>query len=83
MSKAFSLNHLTEGIKDRNNSAEGQRLVEKWTRTGLLRGLENTKRDNMARLLENQAAQVLREVNTIGGGGGSVGNNLYLNTTCI
>ena len=25
MSKAFTLNHLTEGIKDRNNSAEGQR----------------------------------------------------------
>lgn len=71
MSKAFSLNHLTEGIKDRNNSVEGQRLVEKWTRTGLLRGLEGPKRDNMARLLENQAAQVLREVNSIGNGGGS------------
>ena len=71
MSKAFTLNHLTEGIKDRNNSQEGARLVEKWTRTGLLRGLENTKRDNMARLLENQAAQVLREVNSIGTGGGS------------
>ena len=71
MSKAFTLNHLTEGIKDRNNSAEGQRLVEKWTRTGLLRGLESTKRDNMARLLENQAAQVLREVNSLGNGGGA------------
>ena len=75
MSKAFTLNHLTEGIKDRNNSAEGQRLVEKWTRTGLLRGLENTKRDNMARLLENQAAQVLREVNQLGGGGGSTSSS--------
>ena len=75
MSKAFTLNHLTEGIKDRNNSAEGQRLVEKWTRTGLLRGLESTKRDNMARLLENQAAQVLREVNSLGGGGGSTSSS--------
>ena len=75
MSKGFSLNHLTEGIKDRNNGAEGQRLVEKWTRTGLLRGLEGPKRDNMARLLENQAAQVLREVNTIGGGGGSTSSS--------
>jgi hypothetical protein len=75
MSKAFSLNHLTEGIKDRNNSQEGARLVEKWSRTGLLRGLENTKRDNMARLLENQAAQVLREVNSLGAGGGSTSSS--------
>jgi hypothetical protein len=75
MSKAFTLNHLTEGIKDRNNSQEGARLVEKWTRTGLLRGLESTKRDNMARLLENQAAQVLREVNSIGSGGGQTSSS--------
>jgi len=75
MSKSFSLNTLTEGISDRNNSAEGTRLVEKWTRTGLLRGLEGVKRDNMARLLENQAAQVLRESNTLGNGaGGSSGD---------
>ena len=75
MSKGFSLNHLTEGIKDRNNGAEGQRLVEKWTRTGLLRGLEGPKRDNMARLLENQAAQVLRESNSIGNGGGGTASS--------
>jgi hypothetical protein len=75
MSKAFTLNHLTEGIKDRNNSQEGARLVEKWSRTGLLRGLDGTKRDNMARLMENQAAQVLREVNSIGGGGGSTSSS--------
>jgi len=37
MSKSFSIKTLTEGISDRNNSAEGTRLVEKWTRTGLLR----------------------------------------------
>jgi hypothetical protein len=75
MSKAFTLNHLTEGIKDRNNSQEGARLVEKWSRTGLLRGLDGTKRDNMARLMENQAAQVLREVNSLGGGGGSTSSS--------
>ena len=75
MSKAFTLNHLTEGIKDRNNGQEGARLVEKWTRTGLLRGLDGTKRDNMARLLENQAAQVLREVNSLGQGGGSTSSS--------
>jgi len=75
MSKAFSLNHLTEGIKDRNNSQEGARLVEKWSRTGLLRGLDGVKRDNMARLMENQAAQVLREANSLGAGGGSTSSS--------
>ena len=75
MSKTFSLNTLTEGISERNNGAEGQRLVEKWTRTGLLRGLETTKRDNMARLLENQAAQVLRESNSLSTGGGNLASS--------
>jgi hypothetical protein len=70
MSKNFSLNMLTEGISDRNITEEGRRLVEKWTRTGLLRGLDGVKRDNMARLMENQAAQMLREVNSLGNGGG-------------
>jgi hypothetical protein len=71
MSKNFSLNMLTEGISDRNITEEGRRLVEKWTRTGLLRGLDGVKRDNMARLMENQASQLLREVNSLGTGGGA------------
>ena len=67
----FTLQQLTEGIRDRHVGSEGRRLVEKWSRTGLLRGLEGQKRENMSRLLENQAAQVLREANTLGGGNGS------------
>jgi hypothetical protein len=67
----FSLQQLTEGIRDRHVGAEGKRLQEKWARTGLLRGLEGTKRETMSRLLENQAAQVLREANSLGGGNGS------------
>jgi len=72
----FTLNQLTEGIRDRHVGAEGRRLQEKWARTGLLRGLEGTKRENMSRLLENQAAQVLREANTLGAGGGSASGDL-------
>ena len=73
MSKSFSLRQLTEGIRDRNLAADHSRLVSKWTRTGLLRGLNEHKRENMSRLLENQAAQVLREANTLGSqGSGSV-----------
>ena len=40
-------------------------MVEKWSRTGLLRGMDDVNRENMSTLLENQAAQVLRESNTM------------------
>ena len=68
MSRNFTLGQLTEGIRDRNVGQDGGRLINKWTRTGLLRGLNEHKRENMARLLENQAAQVLREANVLSGG---------------
>jgi hypothetical protein len=74
MSKSFSLRQLTEGIRDRNLAADHGRLVSKWTRTGLLRGLNEQKRETMSRLLENQAAQVLREANTLGTSAGAAGN---------
>ncbi len=70
MSRTFSLNQLTEGIRDRHVGQEASRIQEKWTRTGLLRGLQGHGRENMARLMENQAAQVLRESNTLGGSAG-------------
>ena len=71
MSK-FSLDTLAEGIRQRNVGEECSRLVEKWSRTGLLRGMEGTKRENMARLLENQTAELLREQSSISTGGGSL-----------
>jgi hypothetical protein len=72
MSKKFTLNQLTEGIRQRHVGTQNRRLIEKWARTGLLRGLEGTTRENMATLLENQAAQVLREANSISTGGGNL-----------
>jgi hypothetical protein len=71
MSK-FTLEQLTEDIRSRHMGAEGNRLTEKWNRTGLLRGLEGTHRENMAMLLENQAAQLLRETNSLSTGGGAL-----------
>ena len=68
MSKKFTLNQLTEGIRQRDVGEQSARLTEKWSRTGLLRGLGDSGRENMARMLENQAAQLLREQNSIGGG---------------
>ena len=73
MSKSFTLNQLTEGIRDRHVGQEATRIQEKWTRTGLLRGLQSHNRENMSRLLENQAAQVLREANTLGSSGADSG----------
>jgi hypothetical protein len=69
MSKKFTLDQLTEGIRQRHQGDSNKRLTEKWSRTGLLRGLESVHRENMATLLENQAGQILREQNTLGGGG--------------
>ena len=56
------LDKLTEGIQKRSLKREGAALLEKWERTGLLEGLQNDQTKNsMARLLENQAAQLLKE----------------------
>ena len=66
---SFTLQTLTEGIRERHVGTQNKRLVEKWSRTGLLRGMDDVNRENMATLLENQAAQLLREANTLGGGG--------------
>ena len=63
---SFTLKALTEGIRDRHVGQQNKRLVEKWSRTGLLRGMDDVNRENMATMLENQAAQVLRESNTMG-----------------
>ena len=72
MSNKFTLEQLTEGIRNRNVGAEGNRLIAKWSRTGLLRGLSDQGRENMSRMLENQAAQLLREQNSLSTGGGSL-----------
>ena len=62
------LNTLTEGIRARSLANEGEALLEKWEKTGLLEGLDDVKRSNMSRLLENQAAQLLKETSTMSGG---------------
>lgn len=70
--KFFTMEQLAAGIKERHVGAERARLVEKWSRTGLLRGLDGYKRETMAQLLENQAAQVLKESNSLSTGGANV-----------
>ena len=63
------LEKLTEGIVDRDLQKEGAALLNKWEATGLLEGLEDdSKRNGMARLLENQAKQLLKEASSMAGG---------------
>ena len=68
----FNLEMLTEGIRQRHVGTQNKQLVEKWNRTGLLRGLDGTKRENMARMLESQAGQVLKEASSLSTGGGNL-----------
>ncbi len=63
------LQKLTEGIAHRSLQREGAALLEKWERTGLLEGIGNdSKKQGMARLLENQAAQLLKEASSMAAG---------------
>ena len=63
------LNKLTEGIVERDLSRESHALLTKWERTGLLEGLANDRdRNSMARLLENQAKELLRESTSMSAG---------------
>ena len=64
------LQKLTEGVVNRDMRKEGAALLDKWEKTGLLEGLGNDNAKNgMARLLENQAKQLLKEAaSTMSGG---------------
>jgi len=63
------IERLTEGVVNRDMRAEGSALLSKWEKTGLLEGLnDDRKRNSMARLLENQAKELLREASTLGAG---------------
>ena len=63
------LETLTEGMVHRDMAKEGQALLSKWTQTGLLEGItDERQRSSMARLLENQAKELLREASSMSAG---------------
>ena len=63
------IGRLTEGIVNRDMQAEGSALLSKWEKTGLLEGLrDGRQRSSMARLLENQAKELLRESSSMSAG---------------
>ena len=60
---------LTENIVNRDLGKEGAALLNKWEKTGLLEGLGSENQKNgMARLLENQAKELLREASSMSAG---------------
>jgi hypothetical protein len=60
---------LTEGIVNRDLSTEGAALINKWEQTGLLEGIsDDNQKNGMARLLENQAKELLRESSSMAAG---------------
>lgn len=70
--KSFSLAQLAEGVTRKSLGADMPRINEKWGKTGLLEGLKGSGRDCMSRLLENQAAELLRESNALSTGGANL-----------
>ena len=72
---SFSLDKLTEDVRSRHLGIESRRLTEKWNRTGLLRGMTGYDRENMGRLLENQAAEILRESSSLSTGGAALASS--------
>lgn len=70
--KTFSLSQLAEGVHRKSLGADMPRINDKWGKTGLLEGLRGTNKDNMSRLLENQAAEMLKEANALSTGGANL-----------
>jgi hypothetical protein len=70
----LTLSQLAEGIQRTTATAGDERIVGKWSKTGLLDNLSNLGRQKMARLLENQAVAVLQPGNQM------LSENLALST---
>ena len=63
------IERLTEGEVSRDMRSESHALLSKWEKTGLIEGLHTDRSKNtMARLLENQAKELLRESSSMSAG---------------
>jgi hypothetical protein len=68
------LNSLLESANNyKSLQSDAEKLASKWSKTGLLEGLEGSDKTNMSMILENQAKQLVQESSLSGGGvaGGS------------
>ena len=64
----MEINNLLEGSASEFKvlQEDAARLADKWSQSGLLEGLEGNDSSIMARILENQAKQLVSEVSTTG-----------------
>jgi len=63
-----TLNTLLESTSGwQSAQTDAAKLANRWEKSGLLEGLEDTHRNTMAVLLENQAKQLVVEANTTAG----------------
>jgi hypothetical protein len=67
------LNSLLESANPyKSLQSDAARLASKWNKTGLLEGIQNdTEKNNMSIILENQAKQLVMEESNTGGGSGA------------
>ncbi len=70
------LNSLLESANQyKSLQSDAARLSQKWSKTGLLEGLNSeADKSNMSMILENQAKQLVQETSLSGGGTNSVGS---------
>lgn len=69
----ITLTQLAEGVNRSRLNADAPRLRTKWQKFGLLEGLKSEMaKDTMARIFENQAAEILRESNSLSTGGAAL-----------
>lgn len=55
---------MSRDIVEQNHLKEGRRIFTKWQKTGLLEGLDEKRGAIVARLMENQLKQILKEAST-------------------
>lgn len=66
---ANTLNSLLESSNPWHSmQSDAERLTKKWTKSGLLEGLQGQDKKNMAVILESQAKQLVVEASQTGGG---------------
>jgi hypothetical protein len=77
------LNSLLESANTyKSLQSDAEKLASKWSKTGLLEGLNGSDKTNMSMILENQAKQLVQESSLSGGGvaGGSFSSQTAVNT---
>ena len=58
------IREMSRDVVEQNLIKEGKRIHSKWAKTGLLEGLEGQRAYNVARLMENQLKQFLKEASS-------------------